>query len=222
MPYSELDEGLEHAPELTQPAVRWAGARCPAHRPHRTRGPVATALDAPPAASPPPAPTTRRRRLSAFLFRSRRTRLAGLLAPPVLWLVLIYFAAVFSLLSTAFFSVDEFTNAVVHTFTTQNFVDVFTEPAYLRSALQTVGIAASVTVLCICLGLPMAFFMAKIAPATVPRVPRRAGDHAAVGVVPRQGLRLAGDGAARERRDRLAGQAVRALRPRLRRSARSS
>ena len=124
---------------------------------------MVTALDTPPAASPPPAPTTRRRRLSAFLFRSRRTRLAGLLTPPVLWLGLIYFAAVFSLLSTAFFSVDEFTNAVVHTFTTQNFVNVFTEPAYLRSALQTVGIAASVTVLCICLGLPMAFFMAKIA-----------------------------------------------------------
>ena len=42
-------------------------------------------------------------------------------------------------------------------------------------------------------------------------------DHAAVGVLPRQGLRLAGDGAAGDRRDRLAAQAVRALRPRLRR-----
>jgi putative spermidine/putrescine transport system permease protein len=81
----------------------------------------------------------------------------------VLWLALIYFAAIFSLLSTAFFSVDEFTNAVVHTFTTANFVDVFTEPAYLRATLLTVGIALSVTVLCVCLGVPMAFFMAKIA-----------------------------------------------------------
>ncbi|WP_426567027.1 ABC transporter permease [Angustibacter sp. McL0619] len=105
----------------------------------------------------------RRRRLSAHLFRSTRTRLATLLGPPVLWLGLIYFAAIFSLLSTAFFSVDEFTNAVVHTFTTANFVDVFTEPAYLRATLLTVGIALSVTVLCVCLGVPMAFFMAKIA-----------------------------------------------------------
>ena len=85
----------------------------------------------------------------------------------MVWLALIYFAAVFSLLSTAFFSVDEFTNAVVRTFTTSNVVDVFTEPAYWRATAQTVGIASAVTAVCIVLGLPMAFYMAKIArPAT--------------------------------------------------------
>ena len=104
-----------------------------------------------------------RRRTSAFLFRNARARLAGLLVPPIAWLALVYFLAIFSLLSTAFFGVDEFTNAVVRTFTTANFVDVFTEPAYLRATGLTVFIAASVTVLCIGLGLPMAFFMAKIA-----------------------------------------------------------
>ncbi len=104
-----------------------------------------------------------RRRASAFLFRSARARLAGLLAPPIVWLALVYFLAIFSLLSTAFFGIDEFTNAVVRTFTTANFVDVFTEPAYLRASGLTVFIAASVTVLCIALGLPMAYFMAKIA-----------------------------------------------------------
>jgi putative spermidine/putrescine transport system permease protein len=107
--------------------------------------------------------TTVRRRASAFLFRSPRTRLATLAAPPVLWLVLIYLVAIFSLLSTALFGVDEFTNAVVRSFTTQNLVDVFTQPAYWRATGLTVFIAASVTVLCVALGLPMAFFMAKIA-----------------------------------------------------------
>lgn len=106
---------------------------------------------------------TVRRRLSAFLFRSSRTRLTGLLGPPVVWLALVYFTAVFALLSTAFFSVDEFTNAVVRTFTTTNIVNVFTEPAYLRATLTTVGIAVAVTLLCIGLGLPMAFYMVKIA-----------------------------------------------------------
>jgi putative spermidine/putrescine transport system permease protein len=110
-----------------------------------------------------PAQQSARRRLSAYLFRSPRSRLAGLLGPPVLWLAVVYFTAVFALLATAFFSVDEFTNAVVRTFTTANVVDVFTEPAYLRATLQTVGIAVAVTVVCICLGLPMAFYMAKIA-----------------------------------------------------------
>ncbi|HEY5185020.1 MAG TPA: ABC transporter permease [Actinomycetes bacterium] len=97
------------------------------------------------------------------MFRRPRLRLAGVLGLPMLWLVLIYFAALFSLLITSFYSVDEFTNAVVHTFTTQNFVDVFTDPAYLKATLRTVGIAASVTVICIVLALPMAFFMAKVA-----------------------------------------------------------
>lgn len=67
------------------------------------------------------------------------------------------------MLATAFFSVDSFTNAVVRTFTTSNIVQVFSEPAYWRATGLTVGIAASVTVLCIALGLPMAFFMAKLA-----------------------------------------------------------
>ena len=81
----------------------------------------------------------------------------------MLWLVLIYLLALFSLLATAFFSVDEFTNAVVHTFTTQNIVNVVTEPAYWRATALTVGIAASVTVLCTLIGFPMALFMAKVA-----------------------------------------------------------
>ena len=103
------------------------------------------------------------RRLSSWLHRRPRARLVGLLSLPLLWLVVIYFAALFALLSTAFFSVDEFTNAVVHTFTMSNFQDLFTDPAYAKATLRTVGIAASVTVLCIVLGLPMAFFMAKVA-----------------------------------------------------------
>jgi putative spermidine/putrescine transport system permease protein len=103
-------------------------------------------------------------RLSAMLFRRPRLRLAGLLALPMFWLVAVYLAALFALLATAFFSVDEFTNAVVRTLTLQNFHDVLSDPAYLEATARTVGIAASVTVLCTLLGFPMAFFMAKIAP----------------------------------------------------------
>jgi putative spermidine/putrescine transport system permease protein len=119
---------------------------------------VATAVD--PVAVPR---LSVRRRVSAYLFRSRRTRLAALLTPPMLWLVLIYFAAVFSLLATALFSLDPFTSAVVRNLTLANFQAVFTEPAYWRATAQTVTVAASVTVLCIALGLPMAFYMAKVA-----------------------------------------------------------
>jgi len=110
-----------------------------------------------------PASPSGGRRLSAALFRRPRLRLAGLLALPTTWLVLVYLSALVALLATAFFSVDEFTNDVVRTFTLQNVQDVLSDPAYLYATARTVGIAAAVTVLCTLLGFPMAFFMAKVA-----------------------------------------------------------
>jgi putative spermidine/putrescine transport system permease protein len=107
-------------------------------------------------------PPSARRQLSATLFRHPWARLTGLLALPMTWLVLVYFAALFSLLLTSFYGVDEFTQAVVRTFTLQNFHDVLTDPAYLKVTLRTVGIAASVTVICVVIAVPMAFFMAKV------------------------------------------------------------
>lgn len=125
-----------------------------------------------------PASTTGGRRLSAALFRRPRLRLAALLVLPTTWLVLVYLSALLALLATAFFSVDEFTNEVVRTFTLQNIQDVLSDPAYRYATLRTVGIAAAVTVLCTLLGFPMAFFMAKVAP------PRRRGLLVALVVTP--------------------------------------
>jgi putative spermidine/putrescine transport system permease protein len=105
------------------------------------------------------------RRLSASLFRRPRLRLAGLLALPLGWLVCVYLAALLALGATAFLTVDEFTNEVQRGFTLGNFHDVLTSSAYLGATARTVGIAASVTVLCVLLGAPMALFMAKVAPA---------------------------------------------------------
>ena len=112
----------------------------------------------------PPRSDTLRRRTSAALFRHTKVRLAALLALPLLWLVVVYLVALFALLATAFFSVDEFTNEVVRTFTTQSFHDVLTDPVYINATLRTVGIAAAVTVVCAVLAVPMAFFMAKVVP----------------------------------------------------------
>jgi putative spermidine/putrescine transport system permease protein len=101
-------------------------------------------------------------RLSAWLSTRPKARLVLLLAAPVLWLGVIYFASLFALLSTAFFSVDEFTNAVIRSFTLSNFADL-AEPAYARATLRTVGIATSVTMLCLLIGFPMAYYMARVA-----------------------------------------------------------
>src|SRR3954452_6464228 len=111
-----------------------------------------------------PASSAGGRRLSAALFRRPRLRLAGLLVLPTTWLVLVYLSALVALLATAFFTVDEFTNDIVRTFTLQNVEDVLTNPVYLQAAVRTVGIAAAVTVLCTLLGCPIVFFMSKVAP----------------------------------------------------------
>ena len=90
-------------------------------------------------------------------------RAASLLAAPLLWLLGIYIGALAILFLTSFYTVDSFTNQVIHEFTFQNFIDVFTDHAYLNATLRTLGVAVSVTFVCAFLAIPMAFYMARIA-----------------------------------------------------------
>ena len=88
----------------------------------------------------------------------------ALLAAPVTWLTLAYFAALFLLLVTSFYTVDEFTSEPVRTFTLDNYQAIFSDSAYIDVIVRTVGIAAAVTLIAIVLGVPMAFFIAKVVP----------------------------------------------------------
>ena len=93
----------------------------------------------------------------------RRAALAFLLVPPLTWLVVAYLGSLAVLLISAFWGTNSFTNAVVHTFTMDNVVRVFTDELYLTVTLRTVGVALLVTVCCIVLAVPLALFMAKVA-----------------------------------------------------------
>ena len=66
-----------------------------------------------------------------LLHRAPRLRLAGLLAPALVWLGLLYLVPLGFLLATAFFDTDSFTGRITYAFTTENVVDVLTTPAYL-------------------------------------------------------------------------------------------
>ncbi|MFI0906457.1 ABC transporter permease [Streptomyces sioyaensis] len=92
-----------------------------------------------------------------------RARLAALLAPPLLWLILAYLGSLAVLLLSAFWTTDPFTSDVVHSFTADNFREIVTDPVYRTVALRTLGIAVVVTLLDALLALPMAFFMAWVA-----------------------------------------------------------
>jgi putative spermidine/putrescine transport system permease protein len=101
--------------------------------------------------------------IAAVLHRRPAIRLTGLLTPALVWLGLFYVIPLAFLLATAFFDTDSFTGRITYTFTTENVVDVLTEPAYLLTVVRTVGVAVGVTLLCVLLALPLAAFMALVA-----------------------------------------------------------
>lgn len=108
-------------------------------------------------------PARPQRPAAAWMYRHPRARLALLLVLPLSWLMLAYLGSLAALFVTAFWTVDEFTGQVVRGFTLANFQELLTDPAYYGVALRTIGIAATVTVLAALIGMPMAFYMARVA-----------------------------------------------------------
>lgn len=103
------------------------------------------------------------RKWQGYLHRHVGVRIASLLALPLAWLVLLYVVPLAMLFITAFWTTDSFTGEVVRAFTTDNFQRLFTDPAYLKVALRTLGVAVAVTIVCLLLAVPIAFFMARVA-----------------------------------------------------------
>lgn len=103
------------------------------------------------------------RPVSSYLYKRAKLRLIGLLALPMTWIVGVYIVSLFLLLVTAFWYVDPFSSLVIPGFTLDNFISIFTVPAYLSTSLRTLGIALAVTALCIVFAVPLGIYMAKIA-----------------------------------------------------------
>jgi putative spermidine/putrescine transport system permease protein len=103
------------------------------------------------------------RRLSGVLHRHTWLRLSLLLVLPLLVLVVVYLGALAVLLLSALWSTDVFTGNIVHTATLDNLREVVTNATYRAVTIRTVGVAATVTVICAVLAFPMAFYMAKVA-----------------------------------------------------------
>jgi len=101
--------------------------------------------------------------LGSFLHRHPRVRLTALLSAPLLWLGVAYLGALAVLLISAFWSVNGFTGDLVKVFSVDNFRTLASEAVYRNVTLRSVGVAAAVTVICMVLAVPMAFFMAKVA-----------------------------------------------------------
>ena len=104
-----------------------------------------------------------RRRLGGALWR--RTWLRGLLtlSPPVVAFLAIYVAALLALFVYAFWTVNPLTSEVVHTWTLDNFRQLWQSSTYRDVAQRTILIAAAVTITDAIIAFPFAYFMARLA-----------------------------------------------------------
>jgi len=107
-----------------------------------------------------PLPGGALRALSTQLYTRRGLLLVALLAPPLLWFGVIYLGSLFALLANAFFRLDDFTGQVVREVSLVNFIALF-DDANLDAARRTVGMAIAVTIACVVLAFPLAYFMAR-------------------------------------------------------------
>ena len=113
-------------------------------------------------AVPAPRPSLARR-VSAWMHAHPRIRLGVLLALPLLWLVVVYLGSLGVLFLNAFWSRDPFTSLVVREFTLDNFKTLLTTEVYRTVTIRTVTMALLVTLTCIVLAYPIAYYMARVA-----------------------------------------------------------
>lgn len=110
-------------------------------------------------AAPARAPSTR---VSTYVYLRPRLALALLLAPPLLWLAIIYLGSLFALLLQSFFAIDYFSGRVVYEPTLATYAQLFI-PANVAVIVRTVSMAALVTLVCGAIAFPLAYYMARYA-----------------------------------------------------------
>ncbi len=103
-----------------------------------------------------------RGRLSDLFWRRPGLLLLVMLAPPVLWLAIVYLGSLFALLLQSFFSIDEFSGMIDRSFTLKTYGELL-RPANLDIILRTVVMAALVTLASAVVAFPIAYFAARYA-----------------------------------------------------------
>ncbi len=114
-----------------------------------------------------PAPGGTRRKLARFLYQHPRVRLVLLLGLPLAFLLVVYVGSLGALFVTSVYHFEfDRTGLVQHLATTPsivNYRDLWQQGVYREVALRTLGAAVLVTGIDLVVGLPVAFFAAKVA-----------------------------------------------------------
>ncbi len=125
---------------------------CVEQAPQLTRDPVV----GPPSGGPT-------RRFARVFTHHRRLGLTATLGAPVVWLLVVYIGSLVLLVATAFFALDPTTQKPTNEWTLDNIDTAFTTPEFTSTVIRSVGVALAVTLLCLIVALPMAFYIAKVA-----------------------------------------------------------
>jgi putative spermidine/putrescine transport system permease protein len=110
-----------------------------------------------------PAPAGPARRANRVVSRHPWLGLVATLGAPVAWLLVIYVGSLALLVVTAFFKLDQFTQKPTSELTLENLNVAFTTSDFIWTVVRSIGVAVSVTLLCLVIALPMAFYIAKVA-----------------------------------------------------------
>ncbi|AHK44969.1 MULTISPECIES: ABC transporter permease [Ensifer] len=101
-------------------------------------------------------------RLSDFFWKHPHVLLVVMLAPPLLWLGVVYVGSLFALLLQSFFSIDDFSGLINYEFTFATYRQLLSE-TNLDIILRTVSMAAIVTLASALIAFPIAYYAARYA-----------------------------------------------------------
>jgi putative spermidine/putrescine transport system permease protein len=102
------------------------------------------------------------RRLSDVFVRRPRLLLLVLLAPPLVWIGIVYVGALLALLVQSFFSIDEFSGLIDRHFTLKTYGELL-QRANLDIITRTVVMAAAVTLTAAVIAFPISYYAARYA-----------------------------------------------------------
>jgi putative spermidine/putrescine transport system permease protein len=101
-------------------------------------------------------------RLTALFWRRPNVLLILLIAPPLLWLGVIYLGSLAALLLQSFYSIDEFSGVVREEFTLKTYGELL-RPSNFDIILRTLVMSAAVTLACAIIAFPIAYYAARYA-----------------------------------------------------------
>lgn len=102
------------------------------------------------------------RAVSRFSWRRPGLKTLGQISAPVAAFLFVYVAALLALLIQGFWTTDSFTGQVIHSWNLDNFRAIAQDP-YPKIIVRTLLMASAVTITCMLLAFPYAYFMVRIA-----------------------------------------------------------